>query len=123
MFRHVARGEPLAGRNRTRIRSNVEARGIGRRDKRGAHAVPGTVAAGVICVARGFIALMRRHPVIAAVVRMCRRRLVISGVKNDRHRRSCAKWNERNQQKHDQSLEQAKHAQIMTCLRRIRSIS
>ena len=95
MFRHVARGEPLAGRNRTRFRANVETRRIARRDQRGAHAVPGAVAAAVIYVARGFIALMRRYLVIDAVVRICRCRSMVSRVKSDRHRRGCANWNER----------------------------
>ena len=104
MFGHEARGELLAARNGRRIRAYREASGIGPRDEQSARTVPGTVAAAMICVARGFIAVMLRRHVIAAVVRMYRRRLVVSSVKIDRHRRNRARRNERDQEEHDQSL-------------------
>ena len=105
MFGHEARGELLAERDGRHIHACREASAIGRRDKRGARAVPGAVATAMICIASDFIPVMLRRPVIAAVVRMCRCRLVVSSVKTDRHRRRRAHWNERDQQEHDQGLD------------------
>src|SRR3990167_6883005 len=83
MFGHEARGELLAERDGRHIHACREASAIGRRDKRGARAVPGAVATAMICIASDFIPVMLRRPLIAAVVRMCRCRLVVSSVKTD----------------------------------------